>query len=278
MIVETNYPLKNITTIGLGGYCKEYICPNNLIDFNYFYNKKNILYIGNGSNTCFLTDYYDGSIISLKRMKKYISHDKDYILCSGNISCNKFVRYLHNNKISGFEYLYGIPGTIGGSIFMNAGAYDEEILSHIHSIDLLDIEGKTFTLFQKDLNYSYRTSNLEKNLLVLSVKFSNYAKKFDKDLLQHLNTKRKTSQPTNKLSCGCIFKNPPNKFASQLIQNAGLKGMRVGGIYVSKKHSNYFINDGTGTHNDFIDLLIKVKNEILLKYNVELKEEVILVK
>ena len=277
-MIRTDYPLKKITTIGLGGVCKEFFCPRKLDNINEFKTKKNKLFIGNGSNICFITDYYDGFIISLKKMNKNISHNNDYIYCTSNISCTKIARYLFKNKISGFEFLYGIPGTIGGAVYMNAGAFNEEILSYVHSIDTLDSNGNLKTFYHRDLNYCYRSSGLDNKLLITSIIFRNHQKKFNHDILQNLNLKRKLSQPTNQLSCGCIFKNPENNFASELIEKSNLKGTRVGGIYVSNKHSNYFINDGSGTFNEFNTLLEIVKNKVSEKFNIKLEEEVILVK
>ena len=277
-MIRSNYSLKNISTIGLGGTCKEFICPTSINELLKIKLSKKKLFIGNGSNICFITDYYNGTIVSLKRMNKVISYDDKYIYCSSNISCTKIARYLYNNSISGFEYLYGIPGTIGGALYMNAGAFDEEILSHVYRIKLIDHNGKLYYLKGKNLNYSYRVSNIDKNSIIIGVELYNHAKTFDKKLLSNLDHKRKSSQPVNQLSCGCIFKNPPHEYASKLIEGAKLKGKRFGGIYISRKHSNYFINDGSGTFTDFLKLLSYVKSKILLDYNIELKEEVILIK
>ena len=277
-MIQSNYPLKNITTIGLGGTCKEFICPSDMTELLNIKANKKKLFIGNGSNICFITDFYDGTIVNLKRMSKIISHDDKYIYCSSNISCVKIARYLHNNRISGFEYLYGIPGTIGGAIYMNAGAFGNEILSHVYRIELIDSSGKVYYLKGEDLNYSYRMSNIDKKSIIIGVKLYNHIKLFDKNLLSNLDNKRKNSQPVNQLSCGCIFKNPPGQFASELIEGAMLKGKRIGGIYISRKHSNYFINDGSGTYTDFLNLLSFVKRKISSLYNIKLKEEVILIK
>lgn len=277
-MIHNDYPLKNITTIGLGGICKEFICPTNTKDLLSIKVNQKTLFIGNGSNICFVTNYYNGTIISLKRMSKELSHDNNYIHCTTNISCSKVARYLHKNHISGYEYLYGIPGTIGGALYMNAGAFSEEILSHVYKIKLIDSVGKIYYLERKDLNFSYRASNIDQNSLIISVELYNYKNIFDKDLLNQLDNKRKNSQPVNQLSCGCIFKNPRGNFAAKLIEDSGLKGKRIGGIYISRKHSNYFINDGTGSFRDFLKLLNYVKEKVLSDYNIELKEEVILIK
>ena len=277
MFIGKNYPLKKITTIGLGGYCKEFICPEEdreLIEVT----KNNPLYIGNGSNMCFVTEFYDRTIVSLKKMKKYINIDEQYITCSGNISCTKLSRHLHDNKLSGYEFLYGIPGTIAGAVSMNAGAFKKEIMPNVYSVDLLDEKGNAYTLTQENLSYSYRTSNINTRSIIVSIKLLRQTEDFDINLLDKLNDKRKSTQPTNQLSCGCIFKNPPGDYASKLIEKAGLKGKRIGGIYISDKHSNYFINDGSGTYKDFLLLLQCVKNEIHTKFDILLDEEVILLK
>jgi UDP-N-acetylmuramate dehydrogenase len=277
-MIQSNYPLKNITTIGLGGTCKELICPLTINDLLKINKSKKHIYVGNGSNICFITDYYNGSIISLKKMKRFISHDGSYIYCSSNISCNKLSRYLYTNQISGFEFLHGIPGTIGGAIYMNAGAFDDELLRHVHSIELLDRIGNIHTINSNDLHYSYRKSNIDKNSSIIRVTLYNQAKEFDRNILSRLNSIRKNTQPLNQLSCGCIFKNPKNQHAAKLIEGAELKGTRVGGIYISRKHSNYFINDGSGTYKEFLKLINIVKNKVFIKYNIKLQEEVILVK
>ena len=273
-----NYPLKKISTIGLGGTCREFYCPENTEELTNIIHNSGVLCVGNGSNVCFVTDYYNGIILSLKKMSKYLSHDDEHISCSSNVSCTKLARYLYNHQISGFEFLYGIPGTIGGAVFMNAGAFEKEILDSIYSIDLLDINGRLQTIFNKDIQYTYRNSGIDPRAVIVSIKLNNPKIKFDSSIINNLNYKRKITQPVNQLSCGCIFKNPPNDFASKLIESANLKGKRIGGIYVSKKHSNYFINDGTGTYRDFLDLLDYVKHKVSLTHNVDLKEEVVLIK
>ena len=277
MIIKKRYPLKKITTIGLGGHCKEFICPEDETELMQV-NSKDPLLIGNGSNICFITEFYDRPIVSLKRMKKYIRLDSNYIYCSSNISCTRLARYLHDNKQPGYEFLYGIPGTIAGAVSMNAGAFESEIMPYVYSLDLLDENGVIYTLKNHEISYSYRTSNIDKKSIIISVKLLKQRKDFDMNLLNSLNQKRKISQPINQLSCGCIFKNPSGDHAARLIDSAQLKGTRVGGIYISHKHSNYFINDGSGTYKDFLVLLRRVKEAIASKFDVKLDEEVILLK
>ena len=161
---------------------------------------------------------------------------------------------------------------------MNAGAFDDELLRHVHSIELLDSEGNIYVINNKDLHYSYRKSNIDKKSSIIGVTLNNQAKVFNRNIINKLNSIRKETQPINQLSCGCIFRNPKNQYASKLIEGAELKGTRVGGIYISRKHSNYFINDGSGTYKEFLELINIVKNKVYTKYNIELQEEVILVK
>ena len=277
MIIKKRYPLKKITTIGLGGHCKEFICPEDEAELMQIIGK-DPLFIGNGSNICFITEFYDRSIVSLKRMKKYIHLDEKYISCSSNISCTRLARYLYDNKQPGYEFLYGIPGTIAGAVSMNAGAFEKEIMPYVHSLDLLDENGMIYTLKSNEMSYSYRTSNIDKKSIIISVKLLKQTSNFDMNLLNLLNRKRKISQPINQLSCGCIFKNPSGDHAAKLIDSAQLKGSRAGGIYISHKHSNYFINDGSGTYKDFLVLLRRVKEVIISRFDVKLDEEVILLK
>ena len=211
-------------------------------------------------------------------MRKYIRLDNKYISCSSNISCTRLARYLHDKRQPGYEFLYGIPGTIAGAVSMNAGAFESEIMPYVHSLDLLDESGMMYTLKNNELSYSYRTSNIDNKSIIIAVKLFKQTSNFDTNLLNFLNQKRKISQPINQLSCGCIFKNPPGKHAARLIDSADLKGSRAGGIYISHKHSNYFINDGRGTYKDFLVLLKRVKEVIASRFSIELDEEVILLK
>ena len=149
------------------------------------------LFIGNGSNVCFLTDYYDNKVISLKKMEKNISHDEKYISCTSNVSCAKLVRYLFNNRIPGYEFLYGIPGTIGGAIFMNAGAFHQGDYAIRTQYRGLNAQGEMFKLNKEELNYSYRTSNIDKNLIIISIKLQKKQFNFDPLLLSKLDDKRK---------------------------------------------------------------------------------------
>lgn len=279
-MIEKNYNLRKLSTIGLGGRCYEYSCPEDIDELKYILqnNNKKKLIIGNGSNICFVTEYYDGVIISLKKMRKSLHQDDNHIFVSSNVSCTKLARYAHSHKVSGYEFLYGIPGTIGGAIFMNAGAFNRETLELVKSIQVINLDGNSKEIDINDLPYQYRNSFLGKNNFIISVTFNKTSEKFKSNVLKDLNLTRKESQPTNKLSCGCIFKNPNGHFASKLIDDANLKGKRFGGIYVSNKHANYFINDGSGTVDDFLLLLNYVKTTIKDKYSIQLEEEVILVK
>ena len=119
---------------------------------------------------CFVTEFYDRTIVSLKKMKKYINIDEQYITCSGNISCTKLSRHLHDNKLPGYEFLYGIPGTIAGAVTRMQELL-KEIMPNVYSIDLLDEKGNAYTLTQDNLSYSYRTSNINTRSIMFQLNF-----------------------------------------------------------------------------------------------------------
>mgnify|MGYP006229338609 FL=1 len=146
-----------------------------------------------------------------------------YISCLGIISCTRLARYLHDKRQPGYEFLYGIPGTIAGAVSMNAGAFEKEIMPYVYSLDLLDKNGMIYTLKNNEMSFSYRTTNIDKKSIIISVKLVKQATNFDMNLLNLLNQKRKISQPINQLSCGCIFKKSSKDYAARLIDTAGLK-------------------------------------------------------
>tara|TARA_Y100000590_G_scaffold245008_1_gene275383 strand:- start:2810 stop:3673 length:864 start_codon:yes stop_codon:yes gene_type:complete len=272
--------LSNHTTIRLGGIAKKICFPKNTDELQKVLlsmTTNKFIIIGNGSNIAFRDGGYDGMVISLKKFNRdLISISDKKVTVGAGVSCSKFAKFLHKNKISGFEFLHGIPGTIGGAMAMNAGAFQTSIWDKILKYKVINNDGNIKTFSRKQISTFYRKVHINRKLYFVEAELViDSSTRFQKKLILEYAIKRKTSQPVNQLSSGCIFKNPNSKYsASYLIEKSGLKATRIGGIYVSKKHSNYFINDGRGTCNDLEKLITFVKNRIKKEHNVNLDCEI----
>ena len=281
MIIKNNISLKNFTTIRIGGNSKKIYFPESIEDIS---NLKKILLspktliIGKGSNIAFSDNGYKSDIISLSKYdKRGISViDDKYISITASISCARLAKFCHKQSIAGFEFLHGIPGTIGGALAMNAGAFKQSIWNYVDSVNIVNKEGSIKNISHKKIKTSYR--NVDKNniLLFLDVLLViNKNKVFDKNLLMEYSRHRSMTQPIKQWSSGCIFKNPSKDIpASSLIDSLEITKRKIGGIYISKKHCNYFINDGSGSCEDLIQLIKYVSELIKKKYNISVTKEI----
>ena len=281
MIIQNNVALKNFTTIRIGGNSKKIYFPESMEDI--FSLKKTLLspktlIIGKGSNIAFSDNGYKSDIVSLSKYSKtQISViDDKYISIAANISCARLAKFCHKKSIAGFEFLHGIPGTIGGALAMNAGAFKQSIWNHVHSVNIINKTGNIDNIPYKKIKTSYR--NVDKNNILLFIDallIINKKKVFDKSLLSEYSKHRSMMQPVKQWSSGCIFKNPSKDTpASLLIDSLGIEKRKIGGIYVSRKHCNYFINDGSGSCEDLIQLIKHVSELIRKKYNISLTREI----
>ena len=281
MIIKNNISLKNFTTIRIGGNSKKIYFPESIEDIS---NLKKILLspktliIGKGSNIAFSDNGYKSDIISLSKYDKTgisVIDDK-YISITASVSCARLAKFCHKQSIAGFEFLHGIPGTIGGALAMNAGAFKQSIWNYVDSVNIVNKEGSIKNISHKKIKTSYR--NVDKNniLLFLDVLLViNKNKVFDKNLLMEYSRHRSMTQPIKQWSSGCIFKNPSKGIpASSLIDSLAIKKRKIGGIYISKKHCNYFINDGSGSCEDLVQLIKYVSELIKKKYNISVTREI----
>jgi len=281
MIIKNNISLKNFTTIRIGGNSKKIYFPESIEDIS---NLKKILLspktliIGKGSNIAFSDNGYKSDIISLSKYDKTeisVIDDK-YISITASVSCARLAKFCHKQSIAGFEFLHGIPGTIGGALAMNAGAFQQSIWNYVDSVNIVNKEGSIKNISHKKIKTSYR--NVDKNniLLFLDVLLViNKNKVFDKNLLMEYSRHRSMTQPIKQWSSGCIFKNPSKGIpASSLIDSLEIKKRKIGGIYISKKHCNYFINDGSGSCEDLVQLIKYVSELIKKKYNISVTREI----
>ena len=232
--------------------------------------------IGNGSNTLVSDGGFRGVVLSLKNVKNiYVDGEKIEAECG--VMLKEVSDKAIENSLTGFEFACGIPGTIGGAVFMNAGAYDGEISKVIESAEVIDENCNIIRLSREELDFGYRSSLvMKKGYTVLSAvfKLEKGQVKTIKELIEDLTNKRESKQPLEYPSAGSTFKRPTGYFAGKLIQDAGLKGYSIGGAAVSEKHSGFVINKGNATAKDITDLIKHIQDEVKKQFGVDLHPEV----
>ena len=276
-----NESLKKHTTYGIGGPADLMIFPKSkqdLIKVIEIINKNKIqlTILGSGSNVLVSDNGIRGAVISLKNSLKQIEVDDNILYAECGTMLGKIVKHAVKNNLIGLENLNGVPGTLGGALIMNAGAWGGEISENLIHVEVINSKSEIQKIQKKDLNFSYRQSSFNKDDILLSAKFN--LKKADKDIIKEnfieAQSGRKKSQPLNKRSAGSLFKNPKNNSAGKLLDEAGLKGYSVGDAKISEKHANFFINDGDATSKDMLMLIKKAHKEVKDKFNVNLSLEV----
>lgn len=234
--------------------------------------------MGNGSNLLVSDLGYRGLIIKLCEQFSGITVAEDGIIhAQAGVLMSKLSSVIARNELTGFEFAAGIPGTLGGAVTMNAGAYGGEINQVLLSATAIDQEGNIHTLDNEALQLGYRTSILQREnlcLLEASMKFSKGDRQGILDKIHELNHLRVSKQPLDKYSAGSTFKRPEGYFAGKLICDAGLKGYQVGGAAVSEKHCGFLINKDNATAMDFMTLINEVIRIVEEKFGVRLKPEV----
>ena len=232
--------------------------------------------IGNGSNILVRDGGFRGVVISLKAVNNITVND-DKIEAECGAMLKAVSDKAMENSLTGFEFACGIPGTIGGAVFMNAGAYDGEVSQVIESVEVIDENCNIIKLTNEELDFGYRSSLvMKKGYTVLSAvfKLKKGTVKTIKELVDDLTNKRESKQPLEYPSAGSTFKRPTGYFAGKLIQDAGLKGYSIGGAAVSEKHSGFVINKGNATAKDITDLIEHIQDEVMKQFGVELHTEV----
>ena len=276
-----NESLKKHTTYGIGGPADLMIFPKSKQDLIKVIeiineNKIQLTILGSGSNVLVSDNGIRGAVISLKNSLKQIEVDDNILYAECGTMLGKIVKHAVKNNLIGLENLNGVPGTLGGALIMNAGAWGGEISENLIHVEVINSKNEIQKIQKKDLNFSYRQSSFNKDDILLSAKFN--LKKADKDIIKEnfieAQSGRKKSQPLNKRSAGSLFKNPKNNSAGKLLDEAGLKGFSIGDAKISEKHANFFINDGDATSKDMLMLIKKAHKEVKDKFNVNLSLEV----
>lgn len=278
-----NVDMRQYTSFKAGGSAKEMVIVESVEELQaalkeIHREKKKWLMLGNGSNTLISDKGFEGTVLKLGDSFADIVVEEDGLVCGTAALMSVVAKAALRESMTGFEPLSGIPGSLGGAVFMNAGAYDGEMKDIVEYVDVVTKDGEEVRRVKgEDMDFSYRHSILEESGdVAVSVKLK--MSKGDKDAIaakmQELMKRRNEKQPVQYPSAGSFFKRPPGYFAGKLVQDAGLKGLTVGGAQVSELHSGFVINIGDATATDIIDLMHLVQNTVYDKFGVKLEPEV----
>ncbi len=283
-----NEPLKNHTTFKIGGNAKILVEINStetLAELVKFLNEYSVRFfvIGKGSNILAHDEGFDGVILKVSNKFSEIKiNNENEIYCTAGTPLSELCLFALEHSLTGLEFAYGIPGTAGGALFMNAGAYGGEIKDVVVSARCIDKNGNIFTINAEDMKLSYRHSVFSENTdyIIADMTFSleKGEKSEIKSKMNELLQKRKDKQPLEFPSAGSTFKRPEGSYASLLIEQCGLKGMSAGDAQVSEKHSGFVINKGNATFADVLELTGQVKEIVKKKTGYTLELEPIILK
>ncbi len=277
LLESNNFSFAKNTTYGCGGKAKIALFPENIQEARRAYDiaaKGKFIILGNGSNILASDKFYDGTVISTKYLSGIYKINDEIICCLSGTKISKLLNYCIQQGLGGLEYLYGIPATVGGAAFMNAGIRGRYIGDNILKVRLYNF--KQFDLSKKECNFSYKQSTMRNiNALILAV-FLKVTPNCDKnDIIKNLQfyKERRKNLPIGR-SCGCVFKNCGNISAGKIIQDCNLANFSLGSAKVSDKHCNFILNEGTTSAE--VKLLIDfVKQKVYEKSSYKLEEEVI---
>lgn len=279
--VLINEPLSKFTTYKVGGCAKAIVYPKNvdkLIELMEILNKNDIksFILGNGSNVLFSDNIYEGIIIKLDKFNK-IEFADNLVRVGAGYSLVKLANETAKMGLAGLEFAAGIPGTVGGATFMNAGAYNSEMRNVIKSVQVLTSDLEIITLTNSEMQFGYRDSFLQHNkgYICLEVVFELWHgdKNILAEIIKDRKRKRKRTQPLEYPSAGSVFRNPKGKYAGELIEELGLKGYQVGGAMISPKHANFIINVGGAKASDIRKIVDVIKEKVYKKYKIKLRVE-----
>ncbi|NCU48720.1 MAG: UDP-N-acetylmuramate dehydrogenase [Candidatus Fonsibacter lacus] len=279
--LRENFDLSKSNWLGIGGKAKFLFKPKDLKDLQIFLKNNNqhlpIIVIGSGSNLLIRDKGFDGVVIKFGKDFDYIKINNDIINCGPSTQKSLLAKYAANNNLTGFEFLYCIPGTVAGGVVMNSGCYGSDISKIVLSISIIDMNGKIKIINNKDINFSYRHTSLTKNQIITNIemKGSFLEKQKILEIMENLKNKKDTDQPQKIKTGGSTFKNPKNsdKKAWQLIKESGCADLRVGGIKLSNLHCNFLENLDKASSEDAENLIENIKKEVFKKTNINLELE-----
>ena len=283
MEIIKNAKMKEYSNMKVGGTAKELIFIDDKKELKeILQTRSNIFLLGNGTNTLINDGNLDISFLSLKRLKNITVEEKkgnyDLVRVEAGLDLDDLIDFMEKNDYSGLENITGIPGSVGGLVNMNGGAYGTEIFDCIEEVEVCKNDGEIVKIKTADLNFKYRTTEIKENKWIVVSALFKFGFGFDKAASEDKREQRKTKHPLDLPNLGSTFKNPEGTFAAKLISDAGLKGYRVGDVEISPKHPNFVTNLGNATFNDIISVIEHVKEVVFEKFGVKLETEIIILK
>jgi UDP-N-acetylmuramate dehydrogenase len=279
--IRLNEPLKNKTTFKIGGRAKLFIRPRSEKDLKVIIQaaekfKIPFFVLGAGSNILISERGIQGIVVQLSSPQfRSLKSDNNFLLAGGGVALSELIRFSKMRGLQGAEFLAGIPGTVGGALAMNAGAWGKSISVIVEKVRVMKYDGTIKTLKKNEIRFGYRRSSLANCIILGAVfRFTQEGKaKVDVRIKQFLQM-RAASGDYSYPSGGCIFKNPKGYSAGRLIDASGLKGSRIGGACISKKHANFILNRGNASADNVLRLMRKVQKQVYRKFKITLEPEI----
>ena len=274
-------PMSKHTSYGIGGPASAYIIPENKTDLKSilkFAKKNNIpaYFVGSGSNLLVSDNGINGIVITLGKSFKKLEINKNKVFAETGVMLGKMVKECVGRNLSGLESLIGVPGTIGGALIMNAGAFGGEISNYLKCVSAITMSGDEKKYNQNDIKFNYRNSSFSDNEILVDANFEFIESDLETVSKNKLKASggRKSSQPLRFRSAGSVFKNPEEGAAGYFIDKAGLKGTRSGDAEISSIHANFFVNHGTAKASDIVKLIKIARKEVYQKFGIMLQLEI----
>jgi UDP-N-acetylmuramate dehydrogenase len=282
--VVFNCPMAQYTTMGVGGASEALYKADELDELRLliaFLNSEHIPYliIGRGSNLLIKDNGFEGVAILLKGSLAGIERkdgDDLTVLAGAGLPLVDLITFCRNSGLGGLECFAGIPGTVGGAVIMNAGAFGNEFGSRVQTLEMITREGNLIQKDRAQLMFSYRRLEIEDGQVAVRARIilERESKEVVTGRIADYLKKRKIGQPMEYPSSGSVFKNPPSQYAGRLIEQAGLKGMRIGGAMISEKHANFIVNTGNASARNILDLIFLAQSKVKEQTGIELEPEI----
>ena len=276
-----NEPMSRHTSYGIGGPVSAYITPKdrndlaNILKFAYEHSIETH-FIGSGSNLLVADSGIDGIVLSPAKALTHLEFTGRHVVAESGVMLGRLVKECVKRNLTGVESLIGVPGTLGGALVMNAGAFGGEISNYLKSVEIMNMSGTVNIFSPDDIAFSYRFSTIKPDEFVLQARFE--LKEEDPEIIQEKRNKaskgRKTHQPLRFRSAGSVFKNPEENAAGYLIDQAGLKGTKIGDAEISPHHANFFVNHGKAKASDITELIRIARKSVFEKFGIKLELEV----